>query len=32
MADDQLIGVGIAANGVPILLAVETLVDSSRLC
>lgn len=32
MADDARVGVGVAADGMPILQAVEALVDSSRLC
>ena len=32
MANDPPVGVGLAADGVPILQAVEALVDSSRLC
>lgn len=32
MANDPCVGVGVAASGVPILQAIETLVDSSRLC
>lgn len=32
MANDPLVGVGFAAGRVPVLQAVQTLIDSSRLC
>lgn len=32
MANDTFVGVGVAAGGVPILPAVEALINSSRLC